>query len=124
MFPNGPENFLVERRAALEARLFELRPAIAEVRRIGRSIKAIDAALGRQDRQETRSGLRRKRFPEAIRSDQILALLAEEPRTRRQLADELGLSQPRISQLVVPLIREDRVVQLAGSVLAISEDRR
>jgi MarR family len=119
-------DFIGLTRLQLEARREELRPAVAEFKRIERELQALDQLEVESGSDRRQGGSRqtiRKNLPPRVRDAQVLDLLADHPEEyrRTELAQALGITKARAGQIVHGLIADQLVEERGAGRLAITE---
>lgn len=102
----------------LRARLRELRPALAEARRIERRL----SSLGAWTDEVATNWRRRKRYSPELRVLQVLRTLERRPGLRRTaIADAIGLTRGRAGQIVELAISRGDVADEGTDGLVLTE---
>lgn len=101
------EHFLQLTHAGFQARMDELRPAVAEFKRLERQCKALQDFDSRSPK--------RRQFPSEVRLAQVLDLLngVGVALRRKDIAAELGLTEARVGRLANQLIAQGLLEQTA-----------
>jgi hypothetical protein len=118
-----PEKFLDAERRVLQAHREKLLPRLAELERIERRLREIDALQGRDtESTQARDGKSgRKRFSTAARGLQVLDLLTAQPELRRkEIAEALGIQIARTGKIVNWLLAQELVEERGGGTLGVT----
>ena len=97
-------HFIEHKVEEMEQRLAELEPVLREAEALRESIASLKAALARESGEDPESGVKHDEFAAYMRLParkvQVAEILAETPRaTNQEIADRLGLTAARISQI-------------------------